>query len=58
MISPLKFIALVILLAGLAIAGTAVAFKLTHRQAMAAAPVNPAPLHAALQRGRGEMALP
>jgi len=58
MISPLKFIALVILLAGLAIAGTAVAFKLTHRPALTAAPIDPGPLHAVLQRGRDAMALP
>ena len=54
-----KFIVLGVALALLA-AGTMVAFKLTHRPALAAAaqPVDPAILHAAVQRSREEMALP
>jgi len=53
-----KFIVLGVTLALLA-AGTAVAFKFTHRPAQAAPqPLDPAILHAALQRSRDEMALP
>jgi hypothetical protein len=52
----------VILLGGvltvLAIAGATTAFKLTHRPALAAQPLDPALLHGFLQRGRDEMALP
>jgi hypothetical protein len=54
-----KFIVLGIALAMLT-AGGAVAFNLTHRPAQAASarPLDPAILHAALQRARDEMALP
>jgi hypothetical protein len=52
-----KFIVFGVALAMLAAGGT-VAFKITHRPALAAAPISPRPLHAALQRSRGEMALP
>lgn len=54
-----KFIVLGVALAILA-AGTTVAFKLTHRPALAAPaqPLDPAILHGVLQRSRDEMALP
>jgi len=52
-----KFIVLGVALALLA-AGTAAAFKLTHRQALAATAVDPAILHMQLQRAHEEMALP
>jgi hypothetical protein len=54
-----KFIVLGVALAML-VAGTTVAFKLTHRPALAATaqPLDPAILHGALQRSRDEMALP
>jgi hypothetical protein len=54
-----KFIVLGVALALLA-TGTMVAFKLTHRPAIAAAaqPLDPAILHGSLQRGRDQMALP
>jgi hypothetical protein len=52
-----KFIVLGVALALLA-AGTMVAFKLTHRPALAAPPLDPAILHGFLQHGRDEMALP
>ena len=52
-----KFIVFGVALAMLAAGGT-VAFKLTHRPALAAAQVDPGPLHSALQRAKGEMALP
>ena len=54
-----KFILLGVALALLA-AGTMVAFKLTHRPALAAPaqPLDPAILHGFLQRGRDEMGLP
>ena len=54
-----KFIVLGVALALLA-AGTTVAFKLTHRPALAAPaqPLDPAILHGFLQRGRDEMGLP
>ena len=54
-----KFIVLGVALALLA-AGTMVAFKLTHRPALAAPaqPLDPAILHGFLQRGRDKMALP
>jgi hypothetical protein len=52
-----KFVMLGVALAMLA-AGTTVAFKLTHRPALAAQSIDPAILHMQLQRGRDEMALP
>jgi hypothetical protein len=52
-----KFIVLFVALALLA-GGTTVAFKLTHRPALAAQPLDPTLLHGFLQRGRDEMALP
>jgi hypothetical protein len=52
-----KFIVLGVALAMLT-AGGAAAFKLTQRPALAAQPVDPAILHAFLQRGRDAMALP
>ena len=54
-----KFIVLGVALALLA-AGTTVAFKFTHRAALAtpAQPLHPAIVHGFLQRGRDEMALP
>ena len=54
-----KFIVLGVALALLA-AGTMVAFKLTHRSALAAPaqPLDPPILHGFLQRGRDEMGLP
>jgi hypothetical protein len=52
-----KSMVLGIVLAMLA-AGGAVAFKLTHRPALAAQPVDPAILHGFLQRGQDAMALP
>ena len=54
-----KFIVLGVALALLAV-GTMVAFKLTHRPALAAPaqPLDPAILHGFLQRGRDEMGLP
>jgi len=54
-----KFIVFGVALALLA-AGAMVAFKLTHRAALAtpAQPLDPAILHGFLQRGRDEMGLP
>ena len=54
-----KFIAFGVALA-LSAVGTTVAFKLTHRPALAAPaqPLDPAILHGFLQRGRDEMGLP
>jgi hypothetical protein len=52
-----KFMVLGVALAILAAGGT-VAFKLTHRPALAAQPVDPAILHGFLQRGQDATALP
>jgi Flp pilus assembly protein CpaB len=54
-----RFIILSVALAVLAAGGT-IAFKLTHRPALAAPaqPIDPAILHGVLQRGRDAMALP
>jgi hypothetical protein len=49
-----KFIVLGVVFAMLT-AGGAMAFKLTHRPALAAQPVDPALLHSFLQRGRDAM---
>jgi hypothetical protein len=55
-----KFIVLGVALAMLSAGAITIAFKVTHRAALAAPaqPVDPAILHGALQRSREEMTLP
>jgi hypothetical protein len=45
-------------LAVLMTAGSVTAFKLTHRPALAAQPIDPAMLHVQLRKAQDEMALP
>jgi hypothetical protein len=52
-----KFIAFGVALA-LSAVGTTVAFKLTHRPALAAQPIDPAILHMQLRKAQEEMELP
>jgi hypothetical protein len=53
-----RFIVLASVLAALTAAGATTAFKLTHRLALAAEPIDPAILHTHRQQWRDEMPLP